>query len=389
MPSQDSRVPTTTTSDHARTATSISVDTAPPSQSVPTSGLEKAPAKSGTRATAVAGVSDLVRRVYDGTFKRKRPSKADILAIRADPLIAAEARGELLDAASKDVALAQTYQLLATLVGFDDSGFANARDFARQVLRDHPAFQHPDLVAILDSRADSLRPEKAVECLASRDFRLLPDPEQERSKAAVVKQSKECKENAIRCLLLWLFARREISLDRTRELLHHHIWSTYAHRHKASADRLQALLAAKQASALTASITSELLEKQVTQQTYRADEMQQAEARATARAEKVQQELEELQRQHAESLERGRLLDQELTNQKTAHADERAHLQDDYERLRGTVLRRLKDELTLMEEGLHALQRDPPRVHVMVDHADRVIDGLRLAIEWLREGRQV
>ena len=344
------------------------------------------PAKS---ATTIAGVSDLVRRVYDGTFKRKRPNKADVLAIRTDSRIPPETQAELLGAASNDVLLANTYQLLAVLVGFDDSGFTNARDFARQVLKDHPAFQRPELVATLNSHPDALRPERAVECLASQDFGLLlADPKQERSKTEVAKQSKECKENAIRCLLLGLLARREISLDRTLRLLHHHVWSTYAQRHKAPADQLRALLAANQASALAASITSELLDKQVTQQNYRADAAQQAEARATAGAEKLQRELEELQREHAASLERGRLLDQELANQRTAHADERAHLQDEYERLRGTVLRRLKDELILMEEGLHALQRDPPRVHVMVDHADRVIDGLRLAIDRLRKGRQ-
>ena len=388
MPSQDSKAPTPSSNDRSRSAlTTRDVDTASSSQ--PDSATEQEKSTRAKSATTVAGLSDLVRRVYDGTFKRKRPNKADLLAIRTDPRIPPATQAELLNAASKDVSLANTYQLMAVLVGFDDSGFTNAREFARQVLKDHPAFQRPDLVATLNSHPDALRPEKAVECLASQDFRLLiADPKEECSKAEVAKQSKECKENAIRCLLLWLLPRPEISLDWTRQLLHRHIWSTYAQRCKASADQLRALLGAKQASALPASITSELLEKQVTQQNYRADAAQQAEARAAARAEKLQKELEELQRQHAASLERGRLLDQELANQRTADADERAHLQDEYERLRGSVLRRLKDELTLMEEGLHALQRDPPRVHVMVDHADRVIDGLRLAIDRLRKGRQ-
>ncbi len=278
---------------------------------------------------------------------------------------------------------------MAILVGYDDSGFTNAREFARQVLKGHPAFQRPDLVATLTSQHDALRPDKAVECLASQDFLLLTaEAKRDRSKAELTKRSKECKENAIRCLLLWLFAQREISLDRTRQLLHEYVWATYAQGQRSPEDQLRALLAAKQAGAHAASIASELLEKQVTQQNYRADAAQRAEARATARVEKLQRELEELQREHTASLERERLLDQELASQKSAHADERALIQDEHERLRGTVLRRLKDELTLMEEGLHALQRDPPRVHVMIDHADRVIDGLRLAIDRLREDRQ-
>ena len=279
MPSHDSRTPNSSSDDHPRSDPSAKEENpASSSQSEPATDQQKpALAKS---ATAIVGVSGLVRRVYDGTFKRKRPNKADVLAIRKDPRIPPETQAELLDAASRDISLANTYQLMAILIGYDDSGFTNAREFARQVLKSHPAFQRPDLVATLTSQPNALRPEKAVEYLASQDFRLLiADPGRERSKAAVAKQSKECKENAIRCLLLWLLAGREISLDRTRQLLHHHIWSTYAQRYKASADQLRALLAAKQASALPASITAELLEKQVTQQGYRADAAQQAEAR--------------------------------------------------------------------------------------------------------------
>lgn len=386
MPSQDSRSPTP--NDHARSSLSTTVvATHSSSQS------ESAPAQDkstqASSAMPITGVFDLIRRVYDGTYKRKRPNKADILAIRTHSRILAEAREELLIAASEDVSLANAYQLMAVLAGYDDSGFTSARDFAGQVLKNHPAFQHPDLAATLNSHPDALRPDRAVEYLASQDFQLLiADRNQARSKREVEKQSRDCKENAIRCLLLWLLSRQEISLDRTCQLLHHHVWSPYAQRYKDSADQLRILLAAKPASAVPASITSELLEKQITQQSYRVDAAQQAETRAAAKAEKLQKDLEELQREHAASLERGRLLEQELANQRTAFADEKAHLQDDYEHLRGTVFRRLKDELTLLEEGLHALQRDPPRVHVMVDHADRVIDGLRLAIDKLREARK-
>ena len=390
MPDQDSRPPSSFDDPPQSTPSTTELDAAPSVESRP--AIQTVKSTSAKSATAVTGVSDLVRRVYDGAFKLKRPSKADVLAIRTHARIPPEIQVELLHAATKDVLLANTYQLMAILAGYDDAGFANAREFARQVLNNHPAFQAPELMATLASQPGAMRPEKAVEYLASQDFRmLLADPERERSKAAILQQDKdckECKENAIRCLLLWLLAKREISLDRTCPLLHHHIWSTYQQRYKAPGNQMRSLLDAKKANALAASITVELLEKKVTQQSYLADLAQQAETRATARVEQLQKELEEIQRERDASLKRARLLDQELAAQKTAHADERAVLQDDYERLRGTVLRRLKDELVLMEEGLHALQRDPPRVHVMVDHADRVIDGLRLAIDRLRESRQ-
>ncbi|MDE0624460.1 MAG: hypothetical protein OXH83_22580 [Bryobacterales bacterium] len=337
-------------------------------------------------STTIASTSDLLRQVYDGSFKRTRLSKADVSAIRADSKIPAEVHAELLNAASQDASLGNTCQLMSVLVGLDDSAFTYAHEFARQVLKHHPAFKASDLVATLDNHSDAPEPEKAVESLALQDFgKLVAEPEQRRSKTALAKQ---CKENAIRCLLLWLFQRREVSLEFSRQLLQQHVWSTYAQRHKSAADQFRTLLSAKQASASVAFIISDLLETQLTQQIYRADAAKRAEGRAAANAERLTMQVEQLQGEYAASVGRGELLDQELANQKTTHADERAHLKDEYERLRGTVLRRLKDELALMEEGLHALQRDPPRVHVMVDHADRVIDGLRLEIDRLREGRE-
>ena len=65
---------------------------------------------------------------------------------------------------------------------------------------------------------------------------------------------------------------------------------------------------------------------------------------------------------------------QELTQ---AHDDAKAHWNADYAKLKGQTLRRQREELTLLSEGLHALRCNPPKVHVMIDHVERVIDGLK------------
>ncbi len=69
---------------------------------------------------------------------------------------------------------------------------------------------------------------------------------------------------------------------------------------------------------------------------------------------------------------------QELTQ---AHDDAIAHQNADYAKLQARTLRAQQEYLTLLSEGLSALRRDPPKVHVMIDHAERVIDGLKLDIE--------
>jgi hypothetical protein len=72
-----------------------------------------------------------------------------------------------------------------------------------------------------------------------------------------------------------------------------------------------------------------------------------------------------------------------LENEKNAHSHARVHMGDDKEQLRSRLLRRLKTETNLLEEGLHALRRDPPKIHVMDDHAERALEGLYKEIKEL------
>ena len=56
------------------------------------------------------------------------------------------------------------------------------------------------------------------------------------------------------------------------------------------------------------------------------------------------------------------------------------HHRYDIEQMRTRVLRRLKSDVALLEDGLHALRRPEPKVHVMIDAAERVVDALRKEI---------
>ena len=69
---------------------------------------------------------------------------------------------------------------------------------------------------------------------------------------------------------------------------------------------------------------------------------------------------------------------------KRKHADREAQHINEMENLKGRILHRLIEETHLLEEGLHALTRSPPKVHVMVDHAERAITNLRKEIDNLR-----
>ena len=78
------------------------------------------------------------------------------------------------------------------------------------------------------------------------------------------------------------------------------------------------------------------------------------------------------------------MLRERLNEETQAHSARDARWRDDYETLKGRTLDRLIEESSLLEEGLHALKREPPKVRVMVDHAERAIESLKREAEQIR-----
>ena len=61
------------------------------------------------------------------------------------------------------------------------------------------------------------------------------------------------------------------------------------------------------------------------------------------------------------------------------------HLRHDQEQLRGRLVRRLEDGVEMLEVGLSALRNKTPRVEVMMERAEHVVDALRAEMSNLRE----
>ena len=78
-------------------------------------------------------------------------------------------------------------------------------------------------------------------------------------------------------------------------------------------------------------------------------------------------------------------ISEKLETEQSDHAESRAHLEDDREYLRSHLARRIKRELDLLSEGLQALRKDPPKIWVMDDHAERAIESLQAAMKELEE----
>lgn len=337
--------------------------------------------KARPQAPPIESVSQLLRAVYNGKFKRSTLKKAELAAMQSARPPSGPESVELVGLALPDRTLARTRQLMLIGAGLGGSVIAGQiTKLARDVLRSHPAFKSESLAGVLENLPDAPTGDKAVLALTSQDYASLPWPEGNKSMRK--KECEQCKGNAVHCLLLLFRATRGVSVERIQRHLQTGLWAPAARRYSTEIEKLRALITTRDPAA--ASITYWLLEKQVVEQTQNAEFARKSEERAAARASQLEDQLAEVQMALAAAQSEVDRLTKDQKGATQAHENDKAHWKDDYEQLRGQVLRRLKDELSLLDEGLHALRRDPPKVHVMVDHAERAIDGLKREMEQLR-----
>lgn len=65
--------------------------------------------------------------------------------------------------------------------------------------------------------------------------------------------------------------------------------------------------------------------------------------------------------------------------------DEIIHLIDEMETMRGSFLRTLRSEVSMLQDALDALRKN--KTHVTEDHIERVLDRLNAQVEKLQQRR--
>lgn len=330
-------------------------------------------------------VSELLRVVYAGKQKRVTVKKADINSMRSAPKLEQADREELLCLAASDRMLERTRDLMLMCMDWSDAQYLadHVLDFARQVLRNHPAFLVEPLDHAFESSPEAPREDRAVRVLLDRSFAALKWP----AETAQLKKNEamQCQMNALSCLLIWFRQKRGISLE---QILHHlqDVWMSVTPHKKGSIQKLRTLLTTRDSAAVLAACT--VLGDQFTALKQQTASARRNEELALEKANVLEEKLSTTQEQLETARATIAARDREMAETVRSHSDTLAHMRDDYEELRGRVLRRLKEELSLLDEGLHALQREPPKVHVMIDHAERAIDGLKREMDRLRGGEQ-
>ena len=341
--------------------------------------------KKRSKTPPIDSMGQLLRRVYTGRRLKSKLTKKEASAMGATARLDELEREELLTLAMSDRLLDRTRQLMLFVDGLEPHVVPRVvkvqlNDFVGGVLRRHPAYRTGRLGGVLEHLPQAPKEDIAVQEMVSQDFSSFSWS----SDAGPLKRSETelCKANAVYCLLLWFRARRGMSVDRIQRYIQESLWKHAALRHKTEAEKLRALMGTRDYSA--ASIACAHIEKQALEQGHRADVALRAEERAKGRAGELEEQIAVIQGQLTESHSEIERLKKEVAEGVQARGDDHAHLKDDYEQLRGHILRRLEDELSLLDEGLHALRRKPPKVYVMVDHAERAIDGLKGEMKRLR-----
>lgn len=74
-------------------------------------------------------------------------------------------------------------------------------------------------------------------------------------------------------------------------------------------------------------------------------------------------------------------LEQALQQEKKRAQAASAHLEDDKHRLRSKVTKVLKSEVPRLEEALIALQRDPPKLHIVSHYVDETLGRLKKVLQ--------
>lgn len=327
-------------------------------------------------------LADLLREVYGAKRKRLALTKSDLDAMQSAPKPEPAQRDELLSLAASDRTLERTRELLLlTMEKLAHHPLAGqVRDFVREVLRRHPAYQSPSLNGVLENLPDAVADDTALEALAVQNFAQLRWPEG--LPALTKSELEQGRLNAVNCLLLWMRETRGTTMERIQRYLYTAFWAPAAGRQKSDGKVLRTLMQARDRVAL--GIACSTLEEKVREKTHEAVAARDAEERVTARANKLQSDLEGSGAQLEAEQARTKGLNEQIETQRREHENEKAHLRNDYEELRGRMLRRLRQEVTLLDEGLHALKKQPPKTHVMEDHAERAIHALKGEIERIK-----
>ncbi len=327
-------------------------------------------------------LAELFIATYSSPFRKLKIKKADLAAMRSAPGIEPTDDETWVSLSVSDRTLERTRELmLLSLECFGGTAFAaQTRQLVRGVLLRHPAFRFDVMTRIFDGQPTMMDENEAVRVVSDRNYSMLiwPQGMEPLTKA----EGSQLGANTIHCLLLWLRDINGMPLLRLHRYLNTYLWRPSAKGLTTDAKRIRRLTSTRDRVALA--IACAVLEDETVEQRQVAEAAHLREQSAAARANTAERAVADAQTKLSSSEAEVQRLATELQAERQRRELQAAHWNDDHQALKGRLARRIKDEVSLLDEGLHALRRDPPKVDVMADHAERAIDGLKKELKHLK-----
>ncbi len=307
-------------------------------------------------------------------------------AIARNSRLSDEDKARLAELARADRLFAVPRQLL--LISREVQGYQTLRSalrgYVHEAMLGHPIFSRPELQAAIQNLPEAPRPARAIAMVSEAEHKGESDDPDEPSLKPT--ELEELRMNAANCLAVWIADTRHLDLTELVEILSASLWEPRARKFETDHLRLRAITEIADVEGV--GLACEQLRKQAREQAARADNARWEAAAASEKVTDLELELEDVRAQLAQKkreLEEVRSdAEQSLAALQTALSHELAHVHDDLEQLRTRMLRRLKTDIEQLEVGLSAVRGSEPRVHVIQDRVERVVDALRIELKNLQ-----
>lgn len=305
-------------------------------------------------------------------------------AIGQNPRLEDGALSRLLALAAADTVLAVPRQLL--LVSRDVDGYPGLRaalgSFVSTVMLRHPAFADTGVQGALRNLPEAPPAAEALAKVAA--FSPAEEDGKEPLKGA---ELQALRRNAAHLFATWLASNRGMNAEELAALLFQVLWAPAARDLADDSARLRALTEIEQPAgvglacqrfrqqAIEARSSQDQAQREANELRVRLADTDAQMLLAEAQRDALAAELQALRESTAA----------EMAELRRQHEVERTHLRHDQEQLRGRLRRRLDEGVEMLEVGLTALRNKTPRVEVMMERAEHVVDALRAEMNNLRE----
>lgn len=353
------------------------------SESAPATPDQKQPGASKSKVE-IENLEQFIEYAYGRKGQRISLKSKTEKCIAQSPRLDDASISRLLLLAAGDTFLAVPRQLL--LVSHSIEGYPSLRSaldsFVLTVMLRHPAFASSGIQASLQNLPEGLPTVEVLNKLT--DY--VP-PEEEGKDPLKPAEIQILRSNAVHLFVTWLGTRSQLSMDELAGLLFKVLWAPSASDLLDDNAKLRALTEIEQFAGVglachrfrqqanESQAAQYLIQREITEL---REQLTQTEAQRLLLEEQRNTLAEELQTLRETSAA-------EMAEMKKQHDVVCTHLRHDQEQLRGRLIHRLEDGVELLEVGLSALRNKTPRIEVMVERAEHVVDALRSEMNNLRE----